>query len=410
MKNVLLRSLLPALLCVVMIGHSAYAVDLWSEDLWTTPSGEKTPVTEPAPPTPTAPPDTKDTPPSGKPTGSGLWSEDLWKEPGKQGSAPVDADPPVDPAVPNGPPAAPTKPEPAGDDSGLADREYAVVMQVENTKALVRGVEHDLPVPPTIINGRMMVPLRFIGEALNAGFAWSAAERKITMELDGKRIELWVGGQTATVDGAAVQLDTPPVILNSSTLVPVRFVSENFGYELKYDPATRTVRIKAADSGEVQPGEPVPTNPEPVKPEPAEPEPTKPKPTEPKPADADPAIETPEPEKEKPVLTSTYDYFGTWTLKDGDVWMGTLTVNEDGTYSITVGPLDTVTGTWRQGEKNEIPRQDDMLILIDGPDDMDWAMVPKWPGSVSVRYHYLRSYTGTNKIWFEYSGGVKNYQ
>ncbi len=402
MRMTLFKVMLSALLCVSMIGHSVAAVDLWSEDLWGEPSKPQTPapppVHEPSPPT-------EGNAPSTKPTGSGLWSEDLWKETDKQDPPGADINPkPVDPK-----PLEPKPAEPAPVDPPLPDDQYAVVMQVENNTALVRGQKQDLPVPPTIINGRMMVPLRFIGEALGAAFTWSGAERKITMELDARRIELWVGKQSAVVDDRVVQLDTPPVILNASTLVPVRFVSENLGYELLYEAATRTVRINVPYTDVFEQTAPEPTAPEPKQPDPITIEPEEAEPSFPQPAMPDPTAVDPEPVKDKPILTSTYDYFGTWTLEDGNIGMGSLTVKEDGSYSLTTGLYGTVTGTWRQGEKGEIPRVDDLLILLDGPDDMDWAMVPRWMGSVSVRYHYLRSYSGGNKIWFEYSTGTKNY-
>src|SRR5690606_3101564 len=154
-----------------------------------------------------------------------------------------------------------------------------------NTKATVRGVEKELLVPPSVINDRTMVPLRFIGEAFQANFNYSPSEYKASVELNGDNMQLWMGKSTAIINAREVQLDTPPVILNGAMLVPIRSISEHFNFKVDYEQSTRTVTISESTG-------PKPV--EPVKPDPSEPtelmpvEPTKPDPIEqiddPKPA------------------------------------------------------------------------------------------------------------------------------
>lgn len=56
-------------------------------------------------------------------------------------------------------------------------------------------------------------------------------------------IKMQIGSNTAYVNGVAVRLDAPPQIVKGKTLVPIRFVSENMGAGVTWDPNTKTVTI-----------------------------------------------------------------------------------------------------------------------------------------------------------------------
>ena len=56
-------------------------------------------------------------------------------------------------------------------------------------------------------------------------------------------ITMQIGNNTAYVDGALVSLDVPPQIIKGRTLVPIRFVSENLGAEVGWESNTKTVTI-----------------------------------------------------------------------------------------------------------------------------------------------------------------------
>ncbi|WP_246208613.1 stalk domain-containing protein [Anaerotalea alkaliphila] len=97
--------------------------------------------------------------------------------------------------------------------------------------------------PPIIESGRTLVPLRAIFERLEAAVEWDALDRKVTATREGTTIVLYIGNATAWVNGAPVVLDVPPKIVNSRTLVPLRFVSESFGAEVDWDGLNRIVTV-----------------------------------------------------------------------------------------------------------------------------------------------------------------------
>jgi Copper amine oxidase N-terminal domain len=96
---------------------------------------------------------------------------------------------------------------------------------------------------PVINNDRTYVPLRALGDVLGAGIDWNGNERKVTFELDGNTVELWIGKNIARVNGKEVELTDLPIIINDSTYVPVRFVSERLGAGVGWISETRTVEI-----------------------------------------------------------------------------------------------------------------------------------------------------------------------
>lgn len=106
----------------------------------------------------------------------------------------------------------------------------------------------DIDVPPTIIEGRTLLPIRWIAEPLGADVGWDGTERKVTVTLNDTTIELWIGKSIARVNDnyQFIDPDNPnvrPLIIKGRTMIPVRFVAENFGCKVDWDGATRTVII-----------------------------------------------------------------------------------------------------------------------------------------------------------------------
>lgn len=110
----------------------------------------------------------------------------------------------------------------------------SVTLDLPITK--VNGVYKPIDVPPTIINNRTMVPLRFIGEALGAELNWNAETKTVIITLNGKEVKM-------VIDQPTFGMDTPPTIVQGRTLVPVRFISESLGADVVWYPSNKTVSI-----------------------------------------------------------------------------------------------------------------------------------------------------------------------
>lgn len=95
---------------------------------------------------------------------------------------------------------------------------------------------------PAIINGRVLVPFRGIFEALGAEVQWFGDTGKVIANRGNTTIEINIGGPTLK-NGKPVSLDVPPRIIRGRTMVPVRFVSEALGAQVHWDIARQRVVI-----------------------------------------------------------------------------------------------------------------------------------------------------------------------
>lgn len=102
----------------------------------------------------------------------------------------------------------------------------------------------EMEVPPAVLNGRTMVPLRAIFEKFNVDPEWNEETRTVTASTEDAEIVLTIGQNTASVNGETISLDAPGIIQEGRTLVPVRFIAESLGAEVDWVSNTRTVIIE----------------------------------------------------------------------------------------------------------------------------------------------------------------------
>ncbi|MBU7005972.1 copper amine oxidase N-terminal domain-containing protein [Phosphitispora fastidiosa] len=107
----------------------------------------------------------------------------------------------------------------------------------------VGGELLDLDVQPLISEGRTMVPMRAIFEALGAQVSWDGNARTVTANKDGTTIVLTIDKKLSKINGTNKDLDVAPFLKDGRTLVPVRFISEALGAEVNWDADNQLVEI-----------------------------------------------------------------------------------------------------------------------------------------------------------------------
>lgn len=115
---------------------------------------------------------------------------------------------------------------------------------IGGVKILVNGKLLYSDVLPVIENGRTLVPMRAIFEAFGANVEWNPSEESAFSELDGTRIKILKNKTTAYKNDEAITLDVPATILNGRFVVPVRFISEAFGAKVDWIDSIKTVIIE----------------------------------------------------------------------------------------------------------------------------------------------------------------------
>lgn len=118
------------------------------------------------------------------------------------------------------------------------------VIPEEPIKIVVNGGQIYMDTPPVIVNDRTLVPVRAIFEALNAEVLWDANTRTVTAYGKGKNIKMTIDERFFTKDGEAIPLDAPAQIINDRTMVPARAVAEALDCNVSWDANTRTVFVK----------------------------------------------------------------------------------------------------------------------------------------------------------------------
>ena len=111
---------------------------------------------------------------------------------------------------------------------------------------------------PTRVEGRLMVPLRGIFEALKADVVYDRPTRSIQATKGSRIIQLKLGSRNAVIDGRTLFLDVPADTIGGRTMVPLRFVAESFGAGVKWDGPTKTVLMTSPGSASIAASAPPP--------------------------------------------------------------------------------------------------------------------------------------------------------
>lgn len=115
-------------------------------------------------------------------------------------------------------------------------RQTVVQMQIGSRMLISDGVVSQKDAAPVIRNNRTLVPIRFITEALGGEVKWNEAAKEVILVIDGKEIRMRIG-ETLEKYGVA------PMIIDGRTYVPVRFVADELHAAVVWNEAAKTVTI-----------------------------------------------------------------------------------------------------------------------------------------------------------------------
>jgi hypothetical protein len=121
--------------------------------------------------------------------------------------------------------------------------EQAIVLKLQDVKAMVRGNTYELQSAPVLVNSVTMVPLRFVGEALGANIGWNGDTRTVTLTTTTKKVILSINSKDAVVGKQPVTMEQPAIIMNDTTMVPLRFVAEQLGQTVTYNNQLQTITL-----------------------------------------------------------------------------------------------------------------------------------------------------------------------
>ena len=103
-----------------------------------------------------------------------------------------------------------------------------IVMQLNNKAVTVNGSVIQNDAAPIIVDGRTLVPIRVITETLGGKADWNNKTHTVTLTINGKQLQMTIGQTIAGFDAA-------PIIHNSRTYVPIRYVAEALGAKVVWE-------------------------------------------------------------------------------------------------------------------------------------------------------------------------------
>ncbi|MDQ6933061.1 MAG: copper amine oxidase N-terminal domain-containing protein [Candidatus Eremiobacteraeota bacterium] len=105
---------------------------------------------------------------------------------------------------------------------------------------------------PRSQNGRVYVPLRRILDALGLDFVLQGST--VITHVADKTISLKLGSAQASVGDVPLALDPPPIEIQNTLFVPLRFITAALGAEATYEPRGRKVEISSEFIGKTSTG------------------------------------------------------------------------------------------------------------------------------------------------------------
>lgn len=116
---------------------------------------------------------------------------------------------------------------------------------------------------PVVLDNRTLMPVRAFIEAIDGTVDWDGNSHTATLKYSGNEIKLTINSTTAYLNNQSATLDVAPVIINGRTMLPIRFIAESFGYTVLWSKETQTVTIINADKidnvfakGDINPASP----------------------------------------------------------------------------------------------------------------------------------------------------------
>ena len=205
----------------------------------------------------------------------------------------------------------------AQEDTDITDN-TEIILSINQPYILINGAEHAIDTEgtvPVLIDDRTLLPVRAVVEAMGGTVEWDGDTQTVTLTKNMDTIRLVIDSDTAYLNDVPKTLDVAPRLISDRTMLPIRFIAENFQYQVEWDEANQRVIL----TQEVQ------ETAEPVTPS----------------EDSDPLLETepvnePEKKQEQPVLTNENQI--TVTI-NGQSFTATLEDNETAEAFYAMLPL-----------------------------------------------------------------------
>jgi len=134
--------------------------------------------------------------------------------------------------------------------STTSDKEKTIIkLIIGDPSYYVNNKVKTMDTAPFIMGDRTLLPIRYVAEELDAKVDWDNRERKVTIAIEGTKIELWIERSYAMVNGLQRAIDKdnqnvkPIIVSPGRTMLPLRFIAENLGCRVDWEPGRSEVTV-----------------------------------------------------------------------------------------------------------------------------------------------------------------------
>ncbi len=117
--------------------------------------------------------------------------------------------------------------------------------ETDEISIVINGKSISLDTAPVIVNGRTLVPARSVFEHLSANVTWNDRFQIVTITLDEKEIELAIDIKRAKINRENVPLEVAPKIINNRTMIPLRFVGEALNMNVDWNSNQKLITMNS---------------------------------------------------------------------------------------------------------------------------------------------------------------------
>jgi len=124
-------------------------------------------------------------------------------------------------------------------------------------RLIVDGQElYELSTPVKVQDGRVLVPARDVFQRVGGEIGWHSGHQQVTIRYNGNVLVMTVGSREARLNGALIMMQVAPITVDGSTLIPLRFPAEAFGFDVSWSGTNQTATVNST-GGEAKNGSPL---------------------------------------------------------------------------------------------------------------------------------------------------------
>lgn len=128
-------------------------------------------------------------------------------------------------------------------DSG---QKTTVWMKIGSKKLIINGKATQMDTTPFLWNNWTFIPLRYLSEGIGAQVSWDAKTDTVWVKAGGDTLTFWIGKDYMMVNNVKKDIGTPVIVKDGRTAVPLRFITELLGWDVKFQPSDWSITLTKA--------------------------------------------------------------------------------------------------------------------------------------------------------------------